>query len=265
MNEPQNPPPVPPTVPTVPTALTVPTAPTAPTRVAVVVTGGDPPERLPTHRLGAAPVVIAADAGLVTADALGLVVDVLVGDFDSIDPDRLAAARAAGVTVEAHPVAKDRTDLALALDRAVAPPVAAARVVVLGGHGGRLDHFLANALVLASPEYAAVEVEAWFGPARLHVVRRRTVVTGTPGELLTLLALGGPAHGVRTEGLRYPLQGETLRPGSTRGVSNELLGPEAVVDVAEGVVLAVAPGATGAHVPDLEPDGRARPPGGPDV
>ena len=60
--------------------------------------------------------------------------------------------------------------------------------------------------------------------------------------LLTLLAVGGPAHGVRTSGLRYPLDGETLHPGSTRGVSNVLDDPVALVTVAQGTVLAVFPG-----------------------
>jgi thiamine pyrophosphokinase len=214
-----------------------------PPRTAVVVTGGEPPDRLPTSRIGSPALVVAADSGLSTADALGLGVDVVVGDFDSIDPPRLEAARAAGVVVEAHPTDKDRTDLSLALDRAMRTVAGLARIVVLGGHGGRLDHLLANALVLASSEYAAVDVEAWSGPAQLHVVRRRTVVEGAPGDLLTLLPLGGPARGVRTEGLRFPLRDETLEPGTTRGVSNELTAREAVVHVAGGVLLAVLPGA----------------------
>jgi thiamine pyrophosphokinase len=47
---------------------------------------------------------------------------------------------------------------------------------------------------------------------------------------------------VRTQGLRYPLEGEDLAPGSTRGVSNELTGTVAHVSVEAGTVLAVQPG-----------------------
>jgi thiamine pyrophosphokinase len=53
---------------------------------------------------------------------------------------------------------------------------------------------------------------------------------------------------VRTEGLLYPLRDESLTPGSTRGVSNEMTGAVAVVDVDDGVVLAVVPGAAGTHL-----------------
>ena len=124
------------------------------TTLAIVVTGGDPPDPDLVEALGLpvdGRVVVAADSGVAHALALGLVVDVAVGDFDSLDPGTLAAVEAAGTRVERHPVAKDATDLELALDVAIGLGVE--RVVVLGGHGGRLDHFLANALVLAAPQY----------------------------------------------------------------------------------------------------------------
>ena len=74
----------------------------------------------------------------------------------------------------------------------------------------------------------------------------------------TPLPVAGTAHGVHTTGLRYPLLGEDLLPGSTRGVSNELLGAEATVSVGDGVLLAVQPHA-------LEPDADAGDAGAPDA
>ena len=65
---------------------------------------------------------------------------------------------------------------------------------------------------------------------------------GAPGELLTLLPLGGPATGVTTNGLEYPLRGETLAPGTTRGVSNVFVEREARVALERGVLLAIRPG-----------------------
>jgi thiamine pyrophosphokinase len=186
--------------------------------------------------------VIAADSGLDQAAILGLDVDLAVGDFDSLGPAALEAAMAAGCRVERHPSAKDHTDLELGLRAALER--ASRRVVVVGGYGGRLDHFLANVLVLASADFAGLEVEALVGPARLTVVRARTELRRSAGALVSLLALGGVARGVRTEGLRYPLRDEDLLTGSTRGVSNELTGEVASVAVASGTVLAVQPGPT---------------------
>jgi thiamine pyrophosphokinase len=207
---------------------------------AIVLLGGAPVA--PGHtRWPVGALVVAADSGVEQAGRLGLSVDVAVGDFDSVDPAALAAAEAAGAVVERHPRAKDLTDAALALDAAVAR--GARRLLVVGGEGGRLDHLLANVLLLASDTYAGVEITALgAGGARLHVVRTERRIAGRPGELVSLLPAHGPARGVRTEGLRYPLRGETLHAGTSRGVSNELLGDAATVVVDAGVLLVVLPG-----------------------
>jgi thiamine pyrophosphokinase len=192
---------------------------------------------------GEAPLVVAADSGLAGARALGLAVDVVVGDMDSVDPALVAAAEAAGTVVERHPAAKDATDLDLALDAALAR--GAERLVVVTGTGDRFDHALALSLSLAADRLAAVAVEAWIGPAHLWVVRDRLAFGGPPGMLMSLVPAHGPARGVTTAGLLYPLRGEDLEPGTTRGVSNELVAPEATVELREGVLLVVTPGLPG--------------------
>jgi thiamine pyrophosphokinase len=159
--------------------------------------------------------------------------------MDSVDQTKLMEGIAAGARVEQFPAEKDFTDLELALQRA--RDVGAADVLVVGGAGGRLDHFVANVLVLASPDYATMQVRALVGDALMTVIRDRRELHGEPGTLLTLLPLGGPARGIRTEGLRYPLRDETLTPGSTRGVSNVFEAPVATVALDAGVLLAVQP------------------------
>lgn len=206
---------------------------------AVVFAGGDPvPTRWAAH-LPAGALVIAADSGLRNAAAFGRPPDLVVGDLDSADPADVEDAVASGAEVERHPEAKDRTDLELAL--LVALDRGARHAIVVGGGGGRVDHFLAGGLLLASPDLAGLEIEAFVGDARLAVVRTHRGFAGEPGSLLSLLAVGGPARGVRTRGLRFPLHGETLAPGSTRGVSNEMEDHRAEVSLDAGVILAVQP------------------------
>lgn len=206
----------------------------------VVVAGGDPVTPADVADLPPGVPVVAADSGIDHARAVGLAVTDAVGDFDSVSAAGLAAVVAGGARVERHPPAKDRTDLDLALTRAVA--LGARRIVVVGGHGGRVDHFLANALLLAAERYAGVAIEARFGRARLHVLRHALTLTGAPGDVVTLLAVGGPATGVTTTGLRYPLADAVLEPASSLGVSNELAAPAATVTVRHGTVLVVRPG-----------------------
>jgi thiamine pyrophosphokinase len=204
-----------------------------------VFAGGDPPDLAVLRDLAPADFVIAADSGLEHAQRLGVQVDLVVGDLDSVDADALETAVAGGAHVEQHPTAKDATDLELALDAAVKRD--AHSVVVMGGHGGRLDHLLANALLYASPRFAALRIEARMGDAQVAVVRDREELSGAPGSLCSLLPVGGPAEGVSTTGLRFPLHRETLESGSTRGVSNEFLAAVATVSLERGVLLAVMP------------------------
>jgi thiamine pyrophosphokinase len=211
----------------------------------VVVSGGGPPD---PEAAGAVPgdaYVVAADSGLDHARALGLAVDLVVGDMDSVSAGSLEAAMAAGAVVERHPEAKDATDLELALDAAAVR--GAARILVLGPDGGRLDHTLSTAALLASPRYAGIDVQARLGLAHLVVVRSAATLTGRPGRLVTLLPMHGPARGVTTDGLLYPLRDEDLDPGSTRGVSNEMVGTTATVTVRGGVLVALLPGPAGTH------------------
>ena len=204
--------------------------------VVVVASGQGPKLAIPHARS-----VVAADGGLQRAHELGLAVDVVVGDLDSVTPDALAAAEAAGVRVVRHPPAKDATDLELALDESVA--LGARRVLLVASSVGRLDHLLGSLLLLGSARYAALELDALVGDALVHVVRRERTLSGAPGELVSLLAVGSPALGVVTDGLEYPLRGETLEPGSSRGISNVFTGAEARVGLADGVLLAIRPGA----------------------
>ncbi len=199
-----------------------------------VVAGGEPPDPAQLGELRPPQLVVAADSGADVARSLGLVPDVIVGDFDSVTPSGAAAAEQ-----RRFPTDKDATDLALALAEALRR--GAGSLTVVGGAGGRLDHLLANVAVLAAEDLAGVRVDALIGPARLWVVRRRRTISGTVGRIVTLLAHGGPATGVRTEGLRWALAGETLEAGASRGVSNVFTAPEATVTLESGVILAVRP------------------------
>ena len=208
--------------------------------VIVVVAGGDPPDPESALAIPLGARVIAADRGLEHALALGLDVEIAVGDFDSASSEAGARAEASGTRIERHSAEKDATDLELALDAALA--LGPEGILVLAGDGGRLDHLLSTLLLLGSSRYEAVEIDAFVGPARVHVVRGQRAIEGSVGELVSLLALHGPAEGVRTEGLAYPLEGETLEPGSSRGVSNVFAVATARISLERGVLLAIRPG-----------------------
>ena len=197
----------------------------------IVLTGGDHVPAAVRHQLPRPDLVIAADSGYHLAPLLGLEVDLVIGDFDSIDPGAdLSATR-----VERHPPDKDHSDLELALAAAAARR--ATDLVVVGGGGGRLDHLLANASVIAGYAHGAV---TWLtGSEAVHVVRSSRKITGTTGDVVTLVSLGGDAGGVTTRGLRYALDRAKLPFGTARGLSNVMMTSEAEVSVESGVLFAI--------------------------
>jgi thiamine pyrophosphokinase len=210
-------------------------------RPVVILAGGEPVAPGVLGDLPDDPWVIAADSGLDQALALGLDVHLRVGDFDSASPQAMHAYR--HVAEERWPADKDATDLELAL-RAAAR-LGAERIVVVGGHGRRLDHHLGNAALLASPDLAGIDVEWLAGEARVHVVHVAVELHGSVGDLVSLIPAGGDAEGVTTEGLRWELSAATLPFGTSRGISNRLARPVARVRVGAGTLLVVLPGQVG--------------------
>lgn len=197
--------------------------------------------------LDGADVVIAADGGAASLDGLGRRPDLLIGDLDSVDARLVERLEGEGVTVERHPVDKDASDTELALERALADP--AAEVVILGALGGeRLDHELANLLLLADPALAGRDVRLVRGDTHVRVARggERLVLDGSAGDLVTLLPVGGDAVGARTEGLRWPLRDATLAMGRSRGLSNLVEAPPASVSLERGTLLVVETASEGA-------------------
>jgi thiamine pyrophosphokinase len=197
--------------------------------------------------------VLAADGGARHAAALGVRLDRWVGDGDSIDPAELARLAAAGVVMEHAATDKDESDTELALLAAIR--AGAEGVVILGGLGGvRVDHALANVGLLRHPDLGARPV--WLydemasrisligapDPAPSGGVARELV--GREGDLVSLLPLGPAAEGVRTEGLRYALHGETLHAGRTRGLSNVRSAAVARITVESGWLLVIETPAT---------------------
>ncbi len=182
--------------------------------------------------------VVAANGGSRYAALLGLRLDVVIGDLDSVDAEQRSAWQQAGVQVRSAPPEKDETDLELALLYVMRQ--GAQHVAVIAALGSRLDMTLANVLLLTHPALRRAHVEMWNGDQTAWLIRPPDgAVNGAPGDTLSLIPLGGPARGVATLGLKYPLRGETLAFGPARGVSNVLTVSTVRVELREGLLLAV--------------------------
>jgi thiamine pyrophosphokinase len=220
--------------------------------VALILAAGDVPARATLDALwprwaDGLDLVVAADGGAGHARALGVAIDAWVGDGDSVDPDTVAGLEAAGVAVHRSSPDKDETDTELAIHAAL--DRGATAIVLLGATGGpRLDHELANLALLATPRLAGVPTTIYTDRARIRLLRddgaRSLSLDGRVGDLVSLLPLGAPVEGVRTVGLRYPLDDEALPLGTPRGVSNVIRGAGASVTIRTGLLLVIETPAT---------------------
>ncbi len=194
--------------------------------------------RLARSVLASADLVVAADGGADLLRSIGSRPDVLVGDCDSVLSSTRRLLLDDGVEVVEFSTAKDETDTELALRLAVDRD--ATRITVLGVLGGpRLDHLVGNLLLLTAPWLRGCEVRLLDRATEVFLARGDATLAGAPGELVSLLALTPVVEDVHTEGLAYPLRGEPLYQGATRGVSNELTAEPARVRHGAGELLVI--------------------------
>lgn len=184
--------------------------------------------------------LVCADSGGDAALAAGRVPDLLIGDLDSISEAGLSEIRRSGVKIEQYPQAKDETDLELALKDAITKARAAGEkdILLYGASGGRIDHFLGNVALMLKAAFQGLRLILKDPQHEVWVLHGKQRIQGAVGQEISLIALTEKAI-VRTEGLAYPLNAESLWQYSPRGISNVFLGEEATVEVSEGYVLVV--------------------------
>ena len=192
------------------------------------IVGAAPTEALPAPREG--DFLIAADRGYKALRAAGIAPDLIMGDFDSLGytPE--------GANVLSHSPIKDDTDLLLAIRWAMERGWR--RFVIYGALGGRrLDQTVASFQTLrflADHGAAGRLVGDGWNVALLQNAALR--FPSAASGWLSLFVSGEEARGVTLRGLKYELTDAALSCGMPLGVSNEFLGCEARIAVADGAL-----------------------------
>ena len=175
--------------------------------------------------------VIAADAGYRICRRAGIVPDLLLGDFDSMEQP------ADFSNVHRSPVEKDDTDTMLAVKTALEHDCNI--IYIYGGTGGkRLDHTLANLQTLLFIRRRGVRGYLYDNDFVWTVVENESLAIEKTVEwgLFSAFCLGDRAEGIDEVGFQYPLKDAVLTPEFPLGVSNHILEPTAEITVRRGAL-----------------------------
>ena len=202
---------------------------------ALIVLGGDAPDNALLRRCAQeADLTIAADKGLEAFEAAGVLPDLLLGDMDSVSRDVLAR-REGSTEMERLPCEKDDTDGGHAMEVALAR--GAKEITILGALGGRMDHALANLMLLKRAHEGGAFAQILDERVRIVRIDGEITLRGARGDTFSLIPIG-EARGVTIAGCYYHAQ-EALSFDFVHplGVSNVITQDEARITVQEGDLL----------------------------
>lgn len=196
----------------------------------LIITGGECHTDAISSTLADNAFVIAADSGYDTAMKLGIIPDLLVGDMDSI---RAVPESVETLRVKAE---KDDTDTMLAIS--IAKEKGAKHITVIGGAGGRADHWLSNIFMLEALADEGIDACLIDGINEIRAVCNGNVKIPNNGGYFGILALD--ACTVTATGCKYPLCNAPLKRNHPYAVSNEVTSGSAVVTVCGRAIVTVS-------------------------
>ena len=199
----------------------------------VLFTGGAAPEyRHIKNEVKEADIIVAADSGFDTAIRMGVNPDVVIGDMDSIKyfdmldrypPDRVLR----------FPEDKDKTDTELGITYLQENKFD--EIVLIGGGGGRMDHFL-GIVFLFDRDFSPV---IWYTHStRMQKITGRIQIPSMKGKTVSFFPVGTGQCRMKSEGLKWPLDNLLWSRGDM-GLSNIAIDDPFCIEMLEGGLIMV--------------------------
>lgn len=206
-------------------------------KIVLFANGELPKPKALAKKLGDTDFLIAVDGGLNHMIPLNLEPDLIIGDLDSIDEATLQPYREKKTKIQKFPTDKDQNDLELAIQAAI--EMDPETIWIVAALGNRIDQTLANIFLLTRDDLRSIDTHLVDGKRDVFLIRDHASLSGVPGQLVSLVPINGPVEGITTEGLKYPLNNETLYPDQTRGISNCLIDSNARITIKNGLLLCI--------------------------
>ncbi len=179
--------------------------------------------------------IIGADGGARHLKALGIIPDIMVGDFDSIQEQDRAFFENRHVQFMRFPEKKDHTDTELCVRWAVKN--GATMITLLGVTGTRLDHTMANIFLLKMLDDLKISARIIDANNEIYIVTDKLTIKGYPGDIVSIIPASETVQGITLKGFEYPLDNARLEMGTSRGISNVLENSTASIQVGSGILI----------------------------
>lgn len=203
---------------------------------ALLVAGGNAPSKdLLLEEAKNSDYIIGIDKGIQYLYENNISFDIIVGDFDSINPTVLREVKGTNKEIYKFPEEKDWTDSQLALEKALELNVE--EIVLLGATGSRIDHTWANVGLLYQCLKAGVKASIKDEKNTLFMVDRSTTLEVNKDVFFSLIAYGGAVEGLSIKNGKYELNNYNLMPHDNITISNEFIGKDVVVTFKRGTLL----------------------------
>ncbi|PIE61595.1 MAG: thiamine diphosphokinase [Desulfobacterales bacterium] len=186
-------------------------------------------------QIKSADLILAADGGAVHLQRNDIIPDMIIGDLDSISDEVQQFYADRQVPIKTYPTRKDQTDTALCIDYAAT--LGCTHITLIGVTGQRLDHTLANILLLRRMVGLGIEARIIDAHNEIYLVLSDLKIMGMPGELLSIIPVSEHVTGLTLEGLEYPLKNADLCMGTTLGISNCFTATCATVHIDSGALI----------------------------
>jgi thiamine pyrophosphokinase len=182
-----------------------------------------------------ASIILCADGGGNYAYELGIIPNLLIGDFDSIETEVLNYFIDIGVEVIRYPKEKDYTDTELCINKAIEQ--GCDEICILGGVGGRIDHTLANLYLLHYIYENNAKGYIVTDDFYIYLCKDFIKIEGEIGDTLSIIPIYKSAKGLYSKGLMYRLENTTIDFGRPLGISNVMIDRQCEIKVGDGEVL----------------------------
>ena len=184
--------------------------------------------------------IIVVDGALQIAHKIGLSFHALVGDFDTVSTKIKELYQGLDtIYFEQHSPRKNETDTQLALDIALLK--GATHITILGGTGGRLDHFFGNIHVLKRALDKDISCVLIDKQNRIQLIKNSFTISkeNQYGTYVSLIPFTEKVTGITLTGFAYPLHNATISNGETIGISNEIEEEYGHITIEEGILICI--------------------------